>query len=244
MRPSHMQYIDLTLGTPQHNLACDEALVALCESGYEHEILRFWEPREHFVVLGYSNRILSEVDLPACRKSRFPILRRCSGGGAVLQGPGCLSYALVLEISNRGPLNSISATNAFIMQRHQRAIEQIIGSKIEIQGFTDLTLRNFKFSGNAQYRRRRFALFHGTFLFSFDIPQVEKVLRMPSRQPTYRRQRRHGEFLTNLNIAPAVIRDAIREAWGASDFFHEVPTERIERLVAARYSTEDWSLKF
>lgn len=239
-----MQYIDLTLGTPQHNLACDEALVALCESGYAHEILRIWEPREHFVVLGYSNRILWEVDLPACQNRRFSILRRCSGGGAVLQGPGCLNYALVLDISNWGPLNNISATNAFIMRRHQKTMQQIIGSKIEIQGFTDLTLRNLKFSGNAQYRKRRFVLFHGTFLLDLDIPLAAKVLRMPSKQPAYRQHRCHAKFLTNLNITPAVIKNAVRKAWGASDSFHAVPTQKIERLVAERYSTEAWNLKF
>jgi len=106
-----MRYVDLTLPTPQGNLACDEALLDLCESGEEREILRFWQPTEHFVVLGYSSRISDEVNLASCDAYGIPVLRRPSGGGAVLQGPGCLSYALVLSIQEAGPLRNISGTN-------------------------------------------------------------------------------------------------------------------------------------
>src|SRR6267142_1472838 len=97
-----MKYIDLTLPTAAENLACDEALLDLCEEGYEHEILRFWEPREHFVVLGYANKIASEVNVPACKTNHVSIFRRCTGGGAVLQGPGCLNYSLVLKLHEAG----------------------------------------------------------------------------------------------------------------------------------------------
>ena len=41
-----MQLLDLTFPTPEENLACDEALLEMCEQGYDREILRFWEP--HF----------------------------------------------------------------------------------------------------------------------------------------------------------------------------------------------------
>jgi len=239
-----MQYIDMTFPTPQHNLACDEALVALCEKGYEHEILRFWEPREHFVVLGYSNRVLSEIDLSACQQNRIPIFRRCSGGGAVLQGQGCLNYALVLEIPTAGPLSNISATNAFIMQRHQTAIQQIIGSRVEIQGFTDLVQGNLKFSGNAQYRKRRFLLYHGTFLLQLDLSLMERVLRMPQRQPSYRQNRPHQEFLINLNLRPALVKRALREAWGAAELFRDIHLAEVEGLAEGRYSSEEWNFKY
>lgn len=238
-----MQYVDFSFPTPQENLACDEALVAICEGGYEHEILRFWEPGEHFVVLGYSNRVLSEVDVPACQQSLIPIFRRCSGGGAVLQGPGCLNYALILAISNREPLSTVSATNAFVMQRHQRAIQEIIGSKVEIQGFTDLTLGDLKFSGNAQYRRRRFLLFHGTFLLRFDIALMEAVLRAPQRQPAYRQNRTHRDFLINLDVDASAVKRALAATWEASTPLREIPLADIERLAEARYSRREWNFR-
>jgi len=83
--------------------------VGWCENGKGDEALRFWNPR-HFVVVGYANRIANEVNVAACEKRGVPILRRCSGGGTVLQGPGCLNYTLILHAGDTGPLRNISAT--------------------------------------------------------------------------------------------------------------------------------------
>ena len=120
-----MKLLDLTLPSPVENLACDEALLDWCENGKGEEVLRFWEPREHFVVVGYANKIANEVNVAACEKRDIPILRRCSGGGTVLQGPGCLNYALVLRITDDGPLRNISSANQFIMERNRAAIESL-----------------------------------------------------------------------------------------------------------------------
>ncbi|TAL05365.1 MAG: lipoate--protein ligase family protein, partial [Verrucomicrobia bacterium] len=109
-----MKALDLTLPTPAENLACDEALLDAAEAGPGDEVLRFWESREHFVVVGYANKVASEVNVAACEAKSIPILRRCSGGGTVVQGPGCLNYALVLRITEDGATRSISAANKFI----------------------------------------------------------------------------------------------------------------------------------
>src|ERR1035441_6566637 len=84
--------LDLTLPTPAANLACDEALLDACEEQGGGEVLRFWEPRDYFVVVGVSNHVAREVNRPACQRENLGVYRRCSGGGAVLQGPGCLNY--------------------------------------------------------------------------------------------------------------------------------------------------------
>src|SRR5262245_29464931 len=105
-----MRLLDYTFPTPEENLACDEALLDLCEAGHAPEVLRFWEPSSHFVVVGYANRIADEVNVTECRTRGIPILRRCSGGGTVLQGPGCVNYALVLRIG--GAQLDIATRNA------------------------------------------------------------------------------------------------------------------------------------
>lgn len=239
-----MKYLDLTFLTPQHNLACDEALLHWCEGHDGDDILRFWEPREHFAVLGYSSRIDSEVRLSACRKHRVPVLRRCSGGGAVLQGPGCLNYSLVLRLRNRPLLQDITKTNLFIMERFKQALEPLLAPKIEIQGFTDLAFGAQKFSGNAQYRKRHALLFHGTFLLDFDIALIEKLLPFPSKQPPYRRNRSHEQFLTNLNLPAATIKNALKQAWDACKALTNIPSTAIEELVTKRYSSHEWNFRF
>jgi lipoate---protein ligase len=238
-----MKYFDFSFPTPAENLAADEALMDLCDKGLEDELLRFWEASTPFVVLGYANHAAREVNLDACKRLQIPVFRRCSGGGTVVQGPGCLNYSLVLKIT-KGPLNGISGTNNFILSRLADALAPLLAAKPEIQGHTDLALHHLKFSGNAQRRLKNCLIFHGTFLLNFDISLIEKILPLPSKQPCYRENRSHADFLTNLNVPPADVKTALRKIWNAQESLKDIPTEKIRELVSTRYSRTEWNLKF
>lgn len=239
-----MKFLDIVFDEPAYNLACDEALLDLCEEGESDEVLRFWEPREHFIVLGYSGKIDSEVNLPFCEAQRIPVFRRVSGGGTVLQGPGCLNYALVLSISKHQPLGSLTESHRFVLGRHKEILEPLLRQEIQILGQSDLVLDNFKFSGNAQRRRRRFLLYHGTFLISLDLKLMEKALPIPHRQPSYRKYRPHQKFLTHTPVSSKQIAKAIRDGWGAESSELALPMKQIKRLVEDRYGTRPWNYKF
>ena len=239
-----MNVLELTLPTPAENLACDEALLDAAEAGEAGEVLRFWEPQQHFVVVGYANKVATEVNVPACESRGVPILRRCSGGGTVLQGPVCLNYTLVLNIQADELLHSIAAANHCIMERNRTALEWLLQRPVAIEGHTDLTVDGFKFSGNSQRRRRRFLLFHGTFLLNFDIALIEALLPAPSKQPDYRQDRTHTDFLTNLRQPAPAIQAALVHAWKATAPRPDLPETRIETLVRRKYATRVWSFKF
>jgi lipoate-protein ligase A len=237
-----MKCLDLTLPGASANLACDEALLEACEDSPEEETLRFWEPRHYFVVLGYANRAALEVNVAACREENVGIYRRCSGGGTVLQGPGCLNYALIFNMARHPALHGITAANAYIMSRHRQALEGVLGRTVRVDGTSDLSLDGRKFSGNAQRRKRQALIFHGTFLLHFDISLMEKFLRMPSRRPDYRQDRTHGQFLTNLEAPVALIKSALREAWSAAAY-REMPPVISPRLEQ-KYAGAEWNMKF
>jgi lipoate-protein ligase A len=239
-----MKYIDLSLPSPQENLACDEALLDLCEAGFENELLRFWESPKHFVVVGYANSVTKEANLDMCKADNIPVLRRLSGGGTVLQGPGCLNYSVILKIPESGPLASIAGTNKFVMAKQKAALEPLIGSEVKIAGSTDLAVGDLKFSGNAQRRKRKSLIFHGTLLLKFDIPLIEKYLCMPSKQPEYREGRMHTSFLMNLDLDTQAVKEAMQNEWKATKLLDNLPTEKIEALVRTKYSREEWNLKF
>ncbi len=239
-----MKYLDLTFADPSANLACDEALLELFErEQLPGGCLRVWQPKGYFVVLGHANRLRSEVNLEACKKNRIPILRRISGGGAILQGPGILNYSLILGSRDRR-LRNISAAFNFVLRRHGRLFKGLCGAQARINGVSDLTLADRKFSGNAQYRKSTCVLVHGTFLLSFDLRLIAHCLLMPSKQPDYRRNRSHLEFITNLNIDAARLCAGLRYAWNAHDVMCETPLARIHALVRERYSSAAWTEKF
>jgi len=237
-----MEWLDLTLSTPAANLALDEALLDDCESQAARECLRFWEPEHPFVVVGYGQQIAREAFAQHCRDDHVPILRRCTGGGTVFQAPGCLNYSLVLSLSLRPELVSVTRTNSYVMHALRDALAPLLPQRITVEGHTDLAMQRLKFSGNAQRRRRQTILFHGTFLLSqFPLTTVGRYLRSPSLAPDYREGRRHEHFLTRLPIGAETIKATLRARWSAEEVARgDWPEGEVTRLVATRYGLDEW----
>ncbi len=247
-----MKFFDSTFPTPAENLACDEALLDWREQNGGEEILRFWESPETFVVVGYANKIVAEVDVAHCEAGKIPIFRRCSGGGTVLQGIGCLNYALILRIAGNASLAGISGANKYIMERNREAIKSILGESwsVKVQGHTDLAAQQTpstvfkKFSGNSQRRHKNYLLFHGTFLLNFNLAFVSEFLKFPSRQPDYRESRNHTDFLMNLNLSAAAVKTAMKKIWNADQPLQSPPLEKASTLAREKYATPEWNRKF
>ena len=226
---------------PAECLAWDEALLDLVEDEACDAALWFWEAPSHCVVVGYGQTPAREVRLDACRADGVPVLRRCSGGGTVVQGPGCLSYALAMPIDAHPELATVSGTNAHVMGCQRDALARVVPGSLAVCGHTDLVWEGRKVSGNAQRRRRRALLFHGTFLHGMDLDLVTRWLRPPSSEPAYRAGRDHAAFVANLPCPPGILRGALAEAWLATPA--PVPADgwaHVQRLMAARYGRPEW----
>lgn len=231
----------MTLDTPAENLALDEALLEECERLGGDEVLRFWESRSHFVVLGAGGVLEEEVQAEQCLSSGIPILRRCSGGGTVLQGPGCLNYALVLRRDRRGETATITGTNQFVLGRMAEALEPLCPG-ISHEGISDLAVGGNKISGTAQRRKRCYILFHGTLLWEFNLELLELYLQEPKRRPEYRSSRRHGDFVRNVAADPAQLRALILRQWPCEQIMQqEWPQDAVRHLVDAKYSKNSWN---
>jgi len=234
-----MQQLDLTLPTLAENLALDEALLLEAESGQGGECLRLWEWRTPAVVLGSGCRLADDVDEAGCLADGVPILRRASGGGSVLQGAGCLSYSLVLAYDRAPALQAVRPSYAYILGRLAEALGDLV-PKIEHAGISDLAAAGRKFSGNAQQRKRTHLLHHGTLLYDFDLCLVGRYLRMPARQPEYRGQRGHTDFLVNLPTTGAALKQRLWHTWASGDEREGWPQELVRQLVAEKYTRADW----
>lgn len=236
-----MELLDYTLPTPEENLACDEALLDEAERrGQPLELLRFWESPRPFVVLGYSSKIDEETHRDACRRAGIPILRRTSGGAAVMAGPGCLMYALVLSYTLRPQLQDLGEAHRTVMGRLCSALEPL-ASGIEHRGTCDLALDGRKVSGNSLRCRRWHLLYHGTLLYRFPLEMLDEYLGTPPRQPDYRHGRKHREFVANLSVEPAALKAAIADAWQADVPRQPPSADELATLVAAKYGQADWN---
>jgi lipoate-protein ligase A len=232
-----MHYLERVLPVAVDNVALEEALLLEAEAGQGGEVLRVWEYPAPVVVLGSACILREEVHEDNCRHDGVEILRRSSGGGTVLWGPGCLLYSLVLRYDRHPLLEDLRGSYRFILERILAALD-LPGA--EQAGISDLALGGRKFSGNAQQRKRHHLLHHGTLLYGFDLDLAGRYLKLPPRRPEYRRDRDHRDFIGNIARSADWMRQRLRETWQADEDRTDWPEDRVRQLVAERFGTREW----
>lgn len=235
---AHMRLLDLTLPTAAENLALDESLLLAAEEGTAGEVLRLWQNPTPGVVLGAGGSVAIDVNTAACDADGVPILRRASGGGTVVLGPGCLCFSVVLKYSSAPGLDQIPASNRHVLGRILNAVRRV-SPDASVEGTSDLAVKGVKFSGNAQQRKRSHFLHHGTLLCGFDLGLVSRYLNAPERQPDYRQNRLHAAFVGNLPVGVEEMARFLVEEWRPEGEYGPVPT--VGGLVAAKYGREEWN---
>jgi lipoate-protein ligase A len=182
-----------TAMTVDENLAMDESLArAAAATGRHH--LRFWWGGPPAVVMGFNERAEQVADLAACARYGVRVLKRCTGGGTVLQTRGVLNYSLITPAPDHLNLKAGFRQGTDIVC----AILSAFGITGAQRGTSDVAVGDRKISGNAQARRWKALLVHGTLLVDFDFQLAEKLLLHPLREPEYRRGRSHRDFLVTL----------------------------------------------
>ena len=230
---------DSTLSSLAENVALDEALLLAAEAGESSEVLRFWEWPTYGVVLGAGGSVAIDVREEACSADGVPLQRRSSGGGTVVLGRGCLLYSLVLSFERDRALADVSASYRWILGRIRSALAPAIGA--ELAGISDLVGGTMKFSGNAQQRKSRHVLHHGTFLYDFDLTRIGRYLQVPERMPDYRLGRSHDGFVRNLPVEVGDLKRLLTAAFEAvPGNLPTVALARVPMLVAEKYGCGDW----
>ena len=233
-----MDFLDLSHPDLNHNLAMEEALLLEAEEGLRGELLRIWEAPHFGVVMGSGGKIAEEVNLSVCESLGIPVARRSSGGGTVVLGPGCLCYNLILSMEKRPYLAGIQDSYAWILGQLQNAFADAF--ELRLDGSSDLQADGRKFSGNAQQRKRRFFLHHGTLLYGMDLGMVEQLLPHPPREPDYRLGRRHGEFVKNMDLTRQQLTSRLQKAFESNRMGGNPDPEKVNTLVFERYSQRIW----
>ncbi len=240
---------------PVYHLALDEALLEQSEAAMgTQEWLRIWELAHPAVVVGRSSRIEEEVDLQACRRDRIPVLRRCTGGGAVLLAPGCLVYSTILSLTRRPFLREPAAAHRWVLEHVRRAIiacqaghitapeeKSFTALDVSPAGTSDLAAGGRKISGNSMKIKRHAVLYHGTILYAASLSAVSEYLLHPPREPDYRENRRHDEFISNLPVDDKSLREQLVHAFGAH-VAGPWPETETRRLVQTKYGRPPWTV--
>lgn len=260
-----MLYLPTTRPSLPLNLALEEALLEAAEAAVSdvegeqtsppapthteaiHEYFRLWESPEYAVILGRSSSVEREVHVDRCESESIPILRRCSGGASVVIGPGCLMYAVMLDLRQRPQLRALDVVHRYVMERIRQACLALDVPAV-FRGTCDLTIDNRKFSGNSLRCKRHHTLYHGTLLYDFDLARIGRLLKEPPRQPDYREQRLHDSFVVNLasqarGLTREALSQALQNAWNAHEVIELPIDSQEESLAQDRYASKQWTYK-
>lgn len=177
-------------GRPAENMALDAAIAWGVGEGLAPPTLRLyrWEPAA--VSLGYAQQQAAPVDLAACARAGLAVVRRPTGGRAVLH-VGDITYAVA--VPRRGPWadRSVAATCRAFHEAVAAGLRRL-GVPVEVSGRRppggggpfcfatvsthEITVEGRKLVGSAQRRFRRAILQHGSILLTLDRDRLAALV--------------------------------------------------------------------
>ena len=256
MPTQNLRLLTYASTSPPADLSLEEAIQLGLEDATSPPTWRVWEARQHAVVLGTGQEAAKEVDLDAARAAGIPVLRRHSGGGAVLIGPGVIACSGFYRIAELPGATTISGAMRAALAPVRAALKALGVDAREV-GLSDLAVPSAdgslrKLAGNAQARKRVSVLVHGTLLADPDWELLERLLRFPSRPPEYRAGRGHRPFLTSLRELGApcglsafveALASVLGPDWPRAAKPLETEALKARELLAVKYSRDEWNLR-
>ena len=164
---------------PALHMALDEVLAGEVAAGRRPPTLRFWEWASPAVIIGSFQSLRNEVDLDQARQLGFTVVRRISGGGAMLAEPGkTITYSLYAPGSLVAGM-SYADSYAYLDDWVIGALTGDLGLDAWYQPLNDITSSQGKIGGAAQKRLTGgTVLHHVTMAYDMDPATMTSVLRI------------------------------------------------------------------
>ncbi|QEE16230.2 biotin/lipoate A/B protein ligase family protein [Promethearchaeum syntrophicum] len=262
------RYIPFGKFSGPKNMAIDETLLNSVIAGKSLNTIRFYQWIPTTASIGMHQSYSAEIDENAAKSQNIDIVRRISGGGAVLhESLGEITYAVICRLEDLPKIekpqhifdDSISKRYKVILEALACGIEKL-GMAINIGKihcpalFTD----GKKISGNAQIIRKNVLLQHGTILLKVFPERMYEILRAPEgKSYTYMvnsvrskvtgimQQSKDLEF--NYGDIVSVMKTGFEEVFNIAlekvPFSPEEEAE-IDSLSKNKYENEKWLKKY
>lgn len=225
-----MQWRFLNTGhqSPGMNMALDEAILLACEAGMSPPTLRVYGWQPPALSLGYAQSVPKEVNTAACRRYGIDIVRRPTGGRAVLHDDE-VTYSVVMPITAQGGthqtltehyhLIGLALAEAFThlglavrLARPPRSVkERQAPSPACFAALSryELSVSGKKLVGSAQKRGQHALLQHGSIPLSLDRQRLFQCLRVPPEQHDALVQEAYATMIavSEAAIAPIALHD-------------------------------------
>jgi lipoate-protein ligase A len=242
------------------NMAIDEALALGCDQGWSPPTVRVYRWALPTVSLGVNQSIEGEVNLSACRERRIPVVRRPTGGRAVLHHRE-LTYGLAIPVlpGSRSVLHDYRWISQCLLLTVQRlGVEATLSRGDHSQGEAggvcflssaryEVTVNGRKLIGSAQRRLSRALLQHGSLLIDLEhtlwsalFPEGRELeSRATALSLLLGRSPGWEELVEALRAGFESGAGVTLEPGGLTDKEESV----VQELVVKRYGTTEWTLR-
>jgi len=253
-------------------MALDEAILEAVAADQSPPTLRLYAWSPPCLSMGVAQPA-SDVDLPALRAAGWDLVRRPTGGRAILHTDE-LTYAVMAGIENHHVAGGILASYRHLSQGLLAALSELglatTTAPGEVRGTApmdnpvcfenpsayEITAGERKLIGSAQVRRKRGVLQHGTLPLKGDLGRICRGLRFDNqtarREAAERVRARAATVEGLLGTAPAW--PAVAEAFKVGFeqtlglvFESGLPVDderkRADALVNERYGQEEWTFR-
>ncbi|MFD5226268.1 lipoate--protein ligase family protein [Microbacterium sp. NPDC058342] len=235
--------------SPRLNLALDEVLTARVGEGRRRPTLRIWEWDESAVVIGSFQSYRNEVDPEGAAKHGFDVVRRISGGGAMMMAAGqIITYSLYVPASLVQGM-TFADSYAFLDDWVLQALRSV-GVDATYQPLNDIASPTGKIGGAAQKRLANGGvLHHATISYDIDGQMMTEVLRIGreklSDKGTTSAAKRVDPLRTQTGMERSEIIERFKSTFRALTAAEDggITADEYadaEALVASKFSTDAW----
>lgn len=226
---------------PYFNLACEEYIL----KSFDEEFFMLWR-NSPCVVIGKNQNALSEINREYVKENNITVVRRLSGGGAVFHDLGNINFTFIS--SKKESFNDFKRFTMPIIDALNN-----LGINAKFSGRNDLTIDDKKFSGNAQYCYKDRVLHHGTLLFSSNVSDISKSLKVNEKKF-------EGKAVKSVKSRVTNISSHLKSKMEVTEFIEFLmnfvlnsmenskpyqltsdDTNKIEKLKSVKYSTYEWN---
>ncbi len=246
------------------NMAIDEAVSVAVRTEKAPPTLRFYMWKGFSVSIGQFQRI-AEVDTLFCRKENIPVVRRPTGGRAILHGTD-LTYSFsapnMPPFFSEGLLSTYShLSKAFyiafraldfdvrISSRREKG-RVLTGSPLCFQSvsYGEITILGRKVMGSAQKRWKDGFLQQGSIMLTIEGALMKSVFRETEKESIAQTMIGLAEVNPSVNLEDLkeAIVNAFQEVFGVSliiDNLSRYEKDLADRLREEKYLSPEWTEK-
>jgi lipoate-protein ligase A len=183
------------------NMALDEALLNSVAEGVSLPILRFYRWQPATVTLGYGQSVAKDLDLEACLQAGLEVVRRSTGGRAVLHDHE-VTYAVIAPFNTELFGGSVLDCYRVISEVLQETLiglglpAKLVPGKprggqlnamkavcFSAPSQYELVVEGRKIVGSAQKRHSQAFLQHGSIPVEMDVELLGRVLKVSADGP-------------------------------------------------------------